>query len=563
MLLRRFWTILLLAALALAVQPARAEPSTLIAGAEEVIVRADAQGHERHFDAAIDLLTRALQQYPTYGRLYLSLAFWQEMSGVYAAKSYSGDLDTRRAEFRERLSQNPDIVRDLFDTLGLATTYAIDEQAEVMRRIRDITATDFPVELGEYGPLALPGDPTPFDYTLTDPQLDSRARRTYMGMITTRPIPAPRRFQVDPKYRDNAYRRLLLVYDYDQEVARWYLRFRVIWQSVPGKEEERAELAQQIGRLYAQLAGLARTYTLTYAKECPRPRFTTDGVINVWLSERGEPGGEAVDDNIYFYQVGTPRTATEWVRQLAHEYGHQILPVVGGFEQPEWASNGRMGERLFMHWLLANPQPAHEAHPWLRAWNPEEVREARIIRPLRLFAAQGPEALLQQRGTDARAMEAFVGMALYLELARGSVELSRGNKLLSRVLNSITTPSLEGDGGFMRALERWEITYQDTTLQQPVMVYRLAGLPHDLPIWVYLNVGSWRGEFDTLGGKLPAVTVEVDGKPCAPAGDSAFATGPLSLGWHRLTIKQSGDKPGAISTLRLIRLPDEVAAPKP
>ena len=50
-------------------------------------------------------------------------------------------------------------------------------------------------------------------------------------------------------------------------------------------------------------------------------------------------------------EIDTSKPQAEACRELAHEYGHAVLPAIGGFKSPEDWANGYLGERLFLRWL--------------------------------------------------------------------------------------------------------------------------------------------------------------------------------------------------------------------
>ncbi len=561
----RVWKILfILCAACLLALAAPAQQPTLFAGAEEAIMRADALGATRNFTGAIDILKRSLTKFPTYERLYLSLAYWQEARGVFdigGTLPPNAVLDTRKLYFRTNLIAYPELARELFETYGQAMMNVQDARY-TPRFASNLIVQDFPLELGQYGPLALPGDPTFYTYSLSDMQLPTERRGVRQCLITTKPwVLSPFRdvddqdvygYTKDPKYGQNpnllndprfggwTFNRMIAAYELDPERKLWMLRFRIMWQDVPGRSAARRQLARNTAELLLRLSGLVRAYT-GYG-----PRFASNGVMNVWLAEKGQAGGEALDDNIYLQEVGTPRSDAEWVRELAHEYGHSTLPVVGGYTRPEWGANGRLGERLFLRWLLENPsQP--ENHPWLRALNAGELKETRVDAPIKLFANLGPDAP-KMRDTDSTAMDAFVGMALYLEQTQGS-------DALRYMLSGLKSPqygSGDRDGGFREMAEVWQTFQQSTT--QPFIILRANDLPANIPYWVYLTAGTWQIELDARDDAPMQVKVEADGVACKANAPDSYTTQPfLKPGWHRIRISPEGIIMPSLTTVKLVK----------
>ncbi len=137
------------------------------------------------------------------------------------------------------------------------------------------------------------------------------------------------------------------------------------------------------------------------------------GPIDVWLCEEGTPGARTVGLNIYLYSVATERTSQEWLREVAHEYGHLSLPGVGGYTKTDdvWA-DGNLGELLFVKWLA--PAQA-EWLPW-----PVAKAEAAAQAPREQLLTRSPRPdpkLL--RGQDEQARAHFLGLALRTEAAAG------------------------------------------------------------------------------------------------------------------------------------------------
>ena len=88
-------------------------------------------------------------------------------------------------------------------------------------------------------------------------------------------------------------------------------------------------------------------------------------MVHVFICDGGKAGGEQLviksrsrRDNfqtynaIYLYHAEGLTNPVEAVREVAHEYGHAILPAIGGFQSPEEWANGALGERLFVRYLF-------------------------------------------------------------------------------------------------------------------------------------------------------------------------------------------------------------------
>jgi hypothetical protein len=149
--------------------------------------------------------------------------------------------------------------------------------------------------------------------------------------------------------------------------------------------------------------------------------------VDVFLCWGGKPGGEQVFEqsdeggeqrlvnSIYIYDIASFTDPVEMAREVAHEYGHAVLPPVGGFKEPEDWANGYLGEKLFLTWLrdaeasgaLAPADAMGATEPQLNAWVKKNVD------PLVLkIAEHGPDlALLSKSGPEA--MNEYLGLALY------------------------------------------------------------------------------------------------------------------------------------------------------
>ncbi|HEY0076667.1 MAG TPA: hypothetical protein VGB77_21470 [Abditibacteriaceae bacterium] len=103
----------------------------------------------------------------------------------------------------------------------------------------------------------------------------------------------------------------------------------------------------------AILAALGMVYMPKVNVPGSKPRENTELDISPfsrpWLA--AAQSDDAPGD-IVFFKVAEPRSEAEWLRQLAHEYGHVVLPPFNGFLPPlEPFGNGVLGETLAMTWI--------------------------------------------------------------------------------------------------------------------------------------------------------------------------------------------------------------------
>ena len=202
-------------------------------------------------------------------------------------------------------------------------------------------------------------------------------------------------------------------------VVRYTLRFLV-----HAPDADSLPLARRAAKLLLLLHGENRE-RLGYEHPKSTPR------LDVWLSRQAgagldaDIGGEQFGSQIYIYSIFTERSPTEWVREIAHEYGHCALPGVTGFTEPEAWANGVLGERLFLKWLgqdaaLKRLQSADI--PFITQAQLSAYQEKQIT-PLIISAAQnGPDAKRLAR-KDAAGMDAFIGLVLACDSLYGSRQL--------------------------------------------------------------------------------------------------------------------------------------------
>ncbi len=512
---------------------------------DEQIRRAETLGIKGKYTEAIMLLQRLSLRDPGNARVYLSLASWQENRLLQSIEVPALDREVRKVMLRERIydARYRDGVRDLLDTyargvMNLPEARTMREQAQLL------TSQELPVSISEFTPLVLPGNPAVFTYNINDPRLAPAQQGMRRSLITTTPLPTSNRLLKDPKYGGSAkpeyakwtFPNTIYAYEFDGIDRTWKLRFRILWQDVPERADIRANQARQVAQFMLRLSGLVK------AESGLGPRFSEDGVVNIWLAEDGNMGAEEYGENVYVFQVAAARTELEWVRELMHEYGHQALPTVGGYTDPEWSASGRLGERLFLRWLFANPDTDLDNRGWTLGLDPVRLQERRINVLERKFAALGPEDKMLQ-GTDADAMDAFVGMALYLDI-------THGGEWLAKALGEVKSPAYTGKLGFLDTVVALEKASQ--LQDQPTVTLRLRDLPENLPLWVYLEAGNWGATIDRADRLNLTITATVDGKDCPVTPAGAFRTGDITAGWHVITLKADGGIP-SYRTLRLLR----------
>lgn len=154
------------------------------------------------------------------------------------------------------------------------------------------------------------------------------------------------------------------------------------------------------------------------------------GVVDVYLCEQGEPGGEqafepipgvdAQANSIYIYDVAHFNDRMEQARELAHEYGHAILPAVGGFDAKkgaEYWANGFLGEKLFLRW--GRDAIAHNLEQEIGFMYAPQVMidywVQKHVDPLVMAAAHRPVTSPLYEAKSREAFDAYQGLVLWCD----------------------------------------------------------------------------------------------------------------------------------------------------
>jgi hypothetical protein len=213
-------------------------------------------------------------------------------------------------------------------------------------------------------------------------------------------------------------------YFLDPAEGRWKLRFLLLFPS-PGLSPAGADhgrLAAAVRRAISDLYWLGKRYLGL------EPPLVGGRVSSIWVcegarsSEDRGAAAETIGNSIYLYQVLAPRAPAEWWRELAHEYGHVVLPGVGAFPAPDPWANGVLGELLFTRWLLAAPMA--KEHPWTREMDREGFERSQVQPRLELFRREGPASPLAGE-SSARSLDYFLGAALEAEGRLGREGLAK------------------------------------------------------------------------------------------------------------------------------------------
>jgi hypothetical protein len=290
-----------------------------------------------------------------------------------------------------------------------------------------------------------------------------------------------------------------------------------------------------------------------------------DEVVQVWLADRGEPGGEQMQGNIVLYDVDEDREPIEWLREVAHEYGHQVLPHIGYFEHLDEDASGLIGERLFMRWLAEDAVGRAGA-----AWPSAQVQRAfdelwsqpvamgefllsRCDGPMDAWLRGGPD--WEHIGGQTReAAEYFVGFLLYVEAAHGRPMLAsllreahgRAASEVRDAYTDLVAAALDRTGV---QLDAAVFVPDDSTIHSPPS-RTLAATPGALfaveehaTYRLYLPAGRWHIRLRQDGEQPASFAVSLDGAQEqgavlggeASPRDAVFRT--TEPAWHMLRVK--------------------------
>ena len=298
---------------------------------------------------------------------------------------------------------------------------------------------------------------------------------------------------------------------------------RAVWVYAPGAggtglrrvvtlhfEPDNRAQATVSARLVARLLRLHRAHFGTLP-----PFGGTGETADVWLAPTHptDPaiGGETRQNQVYIFAVGaesTTRTPLEWVRTLAHEWGHLTFFAARGYHEPENDAAGFLGERLYMKWLHEDTA----APPLDDGTRPDDLAlyNRRQVAPLiARWLATGPAAKTLD-GTDTAAMDGYIGAVLASDSAFGSA-------LTGRALNTVLDARPRD---FVRSLAR-------------VVNEEGGRVTVRLPAWVPVV----RGTYSVASGGGAGTLAWGDGQTTTlPAGGAGRTVAIRATGWRHLTV---------------------------
>ena len=284
------------------------------------------------------------------------------------------------------------------------------------------------------------------------------------------------------------------------------LRFQIFAQEQ--KNSKAPQVAQMLLRLW--------DYNYERLKLVHSPLYH-GGLVEVYLCYGGRAGGEQLLDEettpdtvhpgrtivnkvntIYIYDLPSFTDPVEMAREVAHEYGHATWWPIGGFNEPEEWADGYLAEKIYLRWLRdamakgeITPDDAMGAtQAGLDKWVLENVD------PLMMKAAQTLPTTALLADKSAAGMNAFIGLATYIEALFPEKVFSRSLQLIGSV------EAKDYPSGVLAAVEEPD----EITLNVPSKMFGHA-------IWLPVGKGKVTGgkimKFDPSGW----VQVEVRNAP--------------------------------------------------
>lgn len=291
------------------------------------------------------------------------------------------------------------------------------------------------------------------------------------------------------------------------------------------------------------LKRVARTLLLLHAlvkerlrKDHPRNSET----VEVWMSRQSgglglETAGRQLRNQIYFFNIFLERSPAEWLREVAHEYGHFILPGFAGFSEPEEWGDGVLGEKLFLLWIAQEVKAgriAPDGVPFVAAEQFEEHIAKRVAPQIKRIMESGisPAALNARTGDG---MNTLAAAAMYIESVYQSKGLRDAFAYTESADGSVFYKGGDLYRGFLRSLD----ASNRFTVQVPLM--QREGLTQS--VMVYLP----RGDFQTKAEE-GVKKWEIVGAEKTALTQTANLLRVFKPGWRKLTFGFANDRTEAL-----------------
>ncbi len=548
---------------ALALSGGQAGPQEETAQARELVQRAAELAQGGQPAEALPLLEQALAEAPTYPPVHSWLSHVYELQGDKCAAL---EHLARFAALQPDAEYTTDAADRLFYTGAFPRE--LPEQALAISPVRSVVDS-----VRTSGP----------DGTVTECKIAYTISLRYPegteegSPILRRPLPG----QAPPDADDGtraatgepaAFNRSLFGYIEDPATGRLRLRCITYYPSdlLTAEGTDYAATAVKLTHLFLRFRYYAEAYLALVPTDDP------EGLVRLWLCEQRAAGAERLGADVFFYGIGQERQPIEWVRELAHEYGHAVIPRVAGFVQPEPTANGELGERLLIDWLCqeaglaaGESWPAAEAGAALDGLWGAPLDAARYLAEkgrsaFAFWYEQGPSSELVV-GQDEAAMTYFNGLALYIRAAYSDETLgevmraSAGVTVADFLFAFKQTMGLRTEAGQI-ALCAGAFDPVASQLSADYAAGQIA--PSSVTIssgdaatyQVYLTRCHCAVRLEGEGPDV-ALSVAVDNLHTATASLGAAepeALGTIETGWHRISVRSPADLSEAVRLRRIV-----------
>ncbi len=279
------------------------------------------------------------------------------------------------------------------------------DDAQARERVKALVEIQMPLWLPEEADMAAPFDHEAVVFELAPNGTDPAGPKARYRLLITRGAFAAQEGSRWDKVHEKGFALIDYAYVWHPVKKRYEVRVAAHWE-----EEGQTTLAEKA------LSATAAFYCLVKERLGFDPTGRWGDPIDLWLTNKGEPGARAQSRSIYLYAVDTPREPGEWLREIGHEYGHVSFPGLGGFEDTDdpWV-DGHLAEVLLPKWLTADGVPS-----WMPWSVPDWETGARRERE-RLLALAGEAGIDTSRliAKDEAARDYLLGLAVRLEAEQG------------------------------------------------------------------------------------------------------------------------------------------------
>ncbi len=339
----------------------------------------------------------------------------------------------------------------------------------------------------------------------------------------------------------------------DRMMMRFLLHYRS--RLISPTRTDYSELAPKLMHLLLRAYAYFDTYL---GKSSP-----VDGPTEAYLLEQGPPGAEAYHSAIYLYSAQKERPPVEWARQIAHEYGHLVLPPVGRYVEPEDYASGLWGERLFIQWLAEEagvvamvPWPDEAAQKALnRLWGDDAEFDAdRYLEEvcygdMALWFEKGPDSA-HIAGTGDISMRYWLGFMTWVQAALGkqglqeTIDNAPGTSPADFLYGLKQTVKGRAEhGGF--SISAGALDIEQSTLSEAPVAGALRWRDVNLQkgdtarFVIYLPARAWRLRTEPA---TPGLELSINGTgPFKIDSREGLSLGRLTERWHVLEISATTD----------------------